>query len=252
MRQFDNDDTDYDALKQSRADDRQSIRELKDAFSLNVGSNPDRLLAILQGTYKPPSIPGEPERITREVNPGDFQRGVSRKVTMADLEEREGGGVRRRGRVNEQYDDGVDEEIGYRQAAAPRAAAVSKYAEVAQALDRFTFSDDPERRKKQMNIVVASIRSALQELVLEDVAVNTKRAFKNYAEKVVKTPGGLKVYFNFNGNKLAVVAKGTFYGDETICVHQAGGTIKAAVLRIEDGNHTDLSSTFEVTVGKVQ
>ena len=157
---------------------------------------------------------------------------------MQDLEEREGGGIRRRGsREQEEYYEPMQ-----------RQASSSKYSEVLSTLDRFSFSDDPDRRKRQMNMIVSAVRNALQDVVLDEVASNTKTAYKGYAERVVKAPGGLKCYFNFSGKGFTVIAKGTFYGDETVCVHQEGGKVGAAVLRIEGDNHTDLSSNFEVTV----
>ena len=234
MREFpQDDDVDYDELKQRRADDRQSIREIKDAFSLNVGSNPDRLLQILQGTYRPPSLPGEPERITRKVSASQFSRGVQRRVSMADVDERDGA----------MYSGGpryVQQEIP------------SKYAEIIDTLDRFKFAQDEERRKNQMKIVSSALRTALQELVLNEVAVNTKTAFKGFVDSVVKAPGGLKVSFNFDDNKFAVVVKGGFYGDETVCVHRADGKIRAAVMRIAGEDVSDLSESFEIVVTRIQ
>jgi len=245
MRQFENDETDYKSLKQDRAEDRQSIKEIKDSFSLNVGSNPDRLIAILNGTYRPPSLPGESDSITRPISAASFARGIQRKATMSDLEEREGGSIRRAG----------DNTVSYRSDSKSNERFIptqSKYAELVDTLDRFKFSSDETRRKQQMKIVSSVLRNALQDLVLEEVAVNTKSKFKGYAEKVVKAPGGLKVYFNFGGKKFAVVAKGGFHGDETICVRNDAGKIQASVLRIEGEDYSDLSDSFEIVIGKVQ
>lgn len=237
---FDNDDTDYKALKEQRSQERQDISEIRDAFSLNLGKNPDRLLDILQGTYRPPSLPGEPDRITRPINERKFVTSQRNKVTMADLDDREGGGVVRR--------QGSD---GGRQLPVNYAPVQQKYAEITSLLDRFTFSDNDEIRTRQMSVIASSIRKAMQELVYDEVARGTKVAFKKYAERVVKIPGGLKVYYDFNGNKMWVAARGNFFGSEIIGVKQTNGKIQGIVLQNENGSQSDLSDNFEISIGRV-
>lgn len=231
MRQFnhDDDDTDYDDLRRSRAEDRESIKEIRESLKVNEDDLFAKLVAAAQAA--------SPEQ----------RRAAAQKAALIDRR----GGITAKGRseVDTSAFDRIGQMSQQHEVYASAPVQNTRYAEVLDTLDRFKFSADDDRRKRQMKIVAQSLRTALQELVLEEVAVNTKNAFKGHAEKVVKAPGGLKVYFNFGeGKQWAVTAKGGFYGDETICVHATNGKIRAAVLRIEGEDHTDLSSSFEIGI----
>ncbi len=232
MRQFnhDDDDVDYDALRQSRANDRESIKGIRDSLKVDE----EDLFAKLAAA----AAAASPEQ----------RQAAARKSALVNRQ----GGVTSRGR--QEVDTSAymnipdpNERMGRSPTRMP-----AKYAEIVDTLDRFKFSNDEERRKRQIKIVTSALRTALSELVLEEVAVNTKTSYKGYAEKVVKAPGGLKVYFNFgDGKQFTVTAKGGFYGDETVCVHQNGSKVTASILRIEGEDYTDLSENFEINIAKI-
>ena len=224
MRQFpENDDTDYEALKEQRAIDRQSIKEIRNSYKIDE----DDLMARFAAAAEAAS----PEQ----------RRAAAARATIGG-----DGSIRRSsgGSISSRVPDRATEY---------HPSEISKYAEVEDVLGHFKFASEPDRRARQMKIVANALRTTLQELVLEEVAVNTKTAFKGHAEKVVKAPGGLKVYFNFGDGKMfAVTAKGGFSGDETICVAQSGTKIKASVLRIEDGDYNDLSANFDINIVQIK
>lgn len=223
MRQFpENDETDYEALKEQRANDRQSIKDSRNAYKIDE----DDLMARFAAAAEAAS----PEQ----------RRSAAAKATIGG-----DGSVRRNSNSTPSRMPDRDSEY--------RPSEMSKYAEIEDVLGHFKFASEMERRARQMKIVANALRTTLQELVLEEVAVNTKTAFKGHAEKVVKAPGGLKVYFNFGEGKMyAVTAKGGFSGDETICVAQSGTKIRASVLRIEDGDYNDLSANFDINIVQVK
>ena len=78
------DDVDYKAIREQRAHDREEIRSLPDAFSLNIGNDADKLLAILQGKYRTPQLPGEPARITKHENTAGFNSTRSYKTASSN------------------------------------------------------------------------------------------------------------------------------------------------------------------------
>jgi hypothetical protein len=101
-----------------------------------------------------------------------------------------------------------------------------------------------------MEAVIGAIRTSLQDLVIKDVANNTKKAFGEYVKEVFKVGGGIKINFDFSGTKISVSARGAFAGDETVCVSRQGEKIVASVLRIDDNGKTDLTSNFGITMGE--
>jgi hypothetical protein len=224
-------EVDYKALKEQRAEDREAVRGLKDAFSLNIGNNADRFIAILQGQYRAPTLPGEPDRITKPME--NVGIGRTRKTAAYQYEE-------------------ID--AGTSPASEPRSNSSApsldpKYAQIVQQLERYPFSDDEDRRARQMATVVGAIRTALAELRVLDVCDNTRRAFADKVKSAGKTAGGVKVTFNFGGKDIYVVAQGAFEGDETICVHRQNGKVAGAVLRLRGDNEYDiLSEQFSITV----
>lgn len=231
-------DIDYDKIKRERAADREEIRDIENSFKLNLGTDADKFIALLGGQYHTTPLPGESDKIRKPIQ-GAEKIGTS-------------------WHGNQHYDNSVYENPGRietkiaMQPIQPQYMIPEKYAEVIEALDRFKFSEDEATRKKQMSVVASGIRQALQELIIEDVAVNTKKLFGENVTKIVSTPGGLKVNYKFKESECYVVAKGLFFGDETVCLHERDGRIVAGVYRI-DGVHTsDLSANFDISVSKKQ
>jgi hypothetical protein len=248
------DDVDYDQLKRDRANERADLSMIKDSFKLNIGNDADKFIALLKGDYHAPSLPGEPDRITRPIKDAEkFERGRTaswegddRDYNDRDREPRYR--PRRDGRIERPIDEEDDYEPQQQRRGSSRVPA--KYAEVLEALDRFKFSDDENRLRKQMSVVAGGIRNALQELILEDVATNTRTAFGEYVEHIYKVAGGVKVIYKFNDEHCTVIAKGVFFGDESICVHAKGGKVVAGVYRIDGDNSSNLTANFDITVSK--
>jgi len=200
----------------------------------------DKMLAIVTGQWRPPSIPGEPDRITKPLPGGGTfqQRSTKKAVHQANFAD--------------------DERVSYGAAPVSQNTYASqyqsdKYAEVTDLLDKFSFSQDGERRAKQMQVIASAVKSVLPELIVKEVAANTKTAFFKYAEKFLKAPGGITTIFNFGGDRLSVTAKGSFYGDETICVNKDGNDeIVAMVMRINGGSTEDVSDQFDIQMRKVE
>lgn len=215
---------DYHALKEQRARDREETRDLKNAFTLNIGNDADKFLAILSNQYRAPSLPGEPDRITRQQGNTPMS---SPRTTMKTAS--------------------TSMPAIPRYAAAPE--PITRYAEIVDQLDRFNFSDDEAKRDKQIKVIAKAVRSAMQEIVLQEVANNTKVAFKDNAKEFFKQPSGLRVVFDFGSGPVSVTAIGGFQGDETICVHKANGKLAGAVVKLRDGeDYDDLSDQFSITV----
>lgn len=222
-----------EAMRQQKAAERDELRKLPDAFKLNLGANPDRFYDIIMGNYRPPTIEGENPKITAPINSDKYATQV-RKLRGQDVEEESGG-----------------EENVIRAAGVPRPTKVNtKFAAVIQELERFEFSEDPEKLASQFEVVNQSIRNALQRLRLQEVAANTRTAYGKYVQKVEPAPGGLKVYFDFGSGPIAVTAQGSFFGDETICVYAVDGSARAAVMKIANGQKGVLEG-FNVSMQKV-
>jgi hypothetical protein len=250
--------------KEASRNERDDVRELENAFKLNIGNSIDKMLAIVTGDYRCPMLPGEPDKITKSIRDNDAFRTASRMK----------GGNRRVSGGGDDYDDGGDDyrhqvvrnHEGYsdntqrfvpsndfsgRQTPPPSPSPVlSKYSGVLGELERFRFSSDDARREKQMAFVVSALRSALQTLTIKDVAANTRKQFGEYVAEVEPIPGGVKVLYNFKGTKVSVAARGAFNGDETICVFRKGEQVFGGVYRVdEDGDKTDVSENYGITLG---
>jgi hypothetical protein len=249
--------------KEQNGRDFEDLREIEAAFKLNVGNNLDKMLAIVTGNYKCPSLPGEPDKITKSIKDNDEYRARMRMSGRrdADYDERDYGDDRGRGVVRnhngyqQQQQRGGDEfRPQYREASAQEYApspAMSKYAAIVNELERYRFADDDARRERQLSHIVNTIRTALQELTIRDVAYNTRKAFKDHVAGVTKIAGGLQVNFDFNGTKVNVAARGAFNGDETVCVYRKADKIMGSVVRVEeDGSQTDLSGNYGITLSK--
>ena len=219
----DDDDVDYKALREQRGLEREETRNIENAFKLNLGNSEDKFLALLKGEYRTQSLPGESPKITESIG--------GEKLNDAFFENpyTQFHGASGRGMPSPKYE---------------------KYAEVIDILDRFKFSSDEERRKKQMNIVANAIRGSFQELTLEEVAINTRKAYGQAVKHVFQTNGGLKVVYSFNGAECVVVAKGAFFGDETICIAAKNNKLVCGVFRIDGDHSADLSKNFDLTVSK--
>ena len=101
-----------------------------------------------------------------------------------------------------------------------------------------------------MPSISAAIRTAMQDMIIKEVATNTKKAFKDHIKSFEKVAGGLRTTFNFDKIALAVTAKGNFYGDETICVYAEDGKVKAKVMRINEEAADDLTNQFDIKMEK--
>lgn len=236
---FGNDVPDYGKLKEDRRRDREDIRGLEQSFKLGIGNSLDKMLDVVTGNYRAPSLPGEPEKITAPIK--GISGGRKKAVTAArheDYEEEDESP--RRGGGND-----------YRPASS--SAGISRYAEVVSELERFRFAEDKDKRKRQMTAVVASIRTALQELIIKEVYANTKRAFgDDHIGQVFKINGGCKIVFVFGDQKIAVSARGAFLGEETVCVYKQGEKINAGVMRVlDDGETEDISSNYAISMERV-
>jgi hypothetical protein len=87
--------------KEQNGRDFEDLREIEAAFKLNVGNNLDKMLAIVTGNYKCPSLPGEPDKITKSIKDNDEYRASMRMSGRrdADYDERDYGDDRGRGVV---------------------------------------------------------------------------------------------------------------------------------------------------------
>lgn len=224
-----------EAMRAEKAAERDELRKIPDAFKLNLAANPDRFYEIIQGTYRPPTLEGEDPRITKPLDTAKFVK-QSRKLTGQEYDEDEG---------SEEVDHSIS-----RAGVAKSAKQSTKFASVIQELERFDFSDDPKKREAQISIVAQGIRKSLQHLRLQEVASNTRKAYGKYVQRIEPTPGGIKVSFDFGTGQLAVIAQGSFYGDETVCVFAENGTAKAAVMKIANGQKGVLEG-FNVTIQKI-
>jgi hypothetical protein len=248
--------------KEQGAREFEDLREIEAAFKLNVGNNLDKMLAIVTGQYRCPTLPGEPDKITRSIKDNDEFRARMRMMGRreGDYEggEYEHGQVRRahkgyeeRESFRPQYREvggGGGLGGGYEYSPPP---GTNKYAGIFNELERYRFADDDARRERQMSHLVNKIRAALQELTLRDVAYNTRKAFKEHVASVEPAAGGLTVKFDFSGTKVNVTARGAFNGDETVCVYQKDGKVHGGVVRVEeDGSKTDLTSNYGITLSK--
>lgn len=124
----------------------------------------------------------------------------------------------------------------------------SKFAFVQNFISRFPFSKDEMKKESQINKFEASLKTALNDLILTEVATNTKKAFGTHVEKCSKIAGGIKVSYNFNNNKIIVEARGTFYGDETVCVELKGQTLEASIKKASGSDDVDYSDDFEIKI----
>lgn len=225
------------------------LNQLKDAFKLNIGNDVDRMLDVVTGRYRAPQLPGEPDRITKHIKESQgwhdhAQQRQSRysEIMAASAAEGDETGTVNRSAPPVSYNQAVS------YAAAPKLPA--KYAQLMKELERITFSDDEEKFNKQMEAAVGGIRKAMQELVIKDVAANTRQTFGEHVSEVFQVGGGLKVDFVYDGKKYSVSARGPFTGDETVCLHRKGDKLVGSVLRIDENGKTDLTSNFGITIGE--
>ena len=250
--------------KEQASREFEDLRELEAAFKLGVGNNIDKMLAIVTGNYKCPSLPGEPDKITRSIRDDEAFRTANRmrgrRRHRDDDDDYEDDGFQygdnSSGRSVVRSGSGSERESfrpSYREASTHDYAppSNSKYASIVSELERYRFADDEARRERQLTHIVNTVRTALQELTIRDVAFNTRKAFKEHVAGVSKIAGGIQVNFDFNGTKVTVAARGAFNGDETVCVYRQGDKIIGAVVRVEeDGEQTNLSANYGITLGK--
>lgn len=220
---------------EKRKSEVEEERQIRKAFTTDIGNDADKFLAILTGNYQPVRLPTDSDRIFKH---SDNQPTVSRKLPKFAM-----------------ADDGDEDEEELHEPeplkVANRTPSVNKYAEFTEQLERFPFIKDQAKRKELTATVIAAIRVGLNDTIMQEVAKNTKKAFTDHCKKIVKTTGGLKVIFNFGGNDILVTAKGAFYGDETICVHNKGGKTVPAVIKVVGDNYADLTSEFDLTIGTI-
>jgi hypothetical protein len=221
---------DYRESKAERRREREDIRDIEKSFKLGIGNSLDKMMDAVMGRYHAPRLSGEPDKITAPIKPGAPTAPRRTATAQADAE----------------YDDSQDEVPMQSYASAP--ARATRYGEIISELDRFRFASDPERRKKQFSVITVAIRDALQDLIVRDVAQNTKRAFKDYMGDFFKLKGGVRVVFNFDNMKKTVSARGAFYGDELIFVKRQGDKVVGGVARLVDGDAEDISDNYSITV----
>jgi hypothetical protein len=227
--------------------DRESLKEIEAAFKLNIGNSVDKMFDVITGNYHTPRLPNEPDKITKHIKESEaWHEAAALRRSMpasADAEERRGG-------VTRKEDYRTVATASYHQASAPTYNLPARYASVLKELERFAFSEDEEKRERQMETVVGAIRTALHELVIRDVANNTKKALKDDVTEVFKIGGGIKVVFNFEGEKISVSARGPFTGDEMVVVYRKGDKKAGGVIRVDENSSTDLSANFGITLGE--
>lgn len=222
---FGKDDVDYGELKEQRRVEREDVRQIEQSFKLGIGNNLDKMLAVVTGQYKPPKLPGEPDKITKPIKEG---------VTSAS--------------ANPAPSQVMQVHVPVEKLASQ---TQYKYGEVLTELERFPFSNDPKKRHSQLQTVTSAVRQALQDLVIKEVAGNTKAAFTDHVSEVFKVGGGIKVVFDFGEQRIAVTAKGPFYGDETVCCYRKDNNIVGSVIRLDASQEMDdISQNFDITVGK--
>lgn len=235
---------DYRKLKEDRRVEREDTRYVEQCFKLGIGNSLDKMLDAVTGNYHTPRMPNEPDKITASIRPGMGGSTRSRTKTASDYDN-----------DDEAY-DGPEHPAGYApyptKAPPQRSSGPMKYAEIATELDRFRFASDPDKRKKQFAAINVAIRDALQDLIVKDVAQNTKTAFKDHLDKFYKLSGGVKVVYDFENTKIAVSARGAFFGDETICIYRDGDKIKGGVARIDgSGEAEDISANYSIAVERI-
>lgn len=232
---------------------------IRDSFSLNVGNNPERLLAIMNGEYRPPSLPGEPEKITKPVSSDYTSRAKTHYAFKEEDEDSD--------EIDNDTDSDSDETDENEEVSRPvisnytskaeksESKNNSKYAEVIKEIERFPFLKDPEKLKQAQSVIAKAIRVALVSVVLDEVINNTKKAFKDKLISAEKIPGGVKATFNFGNpqnKKVIVMAKGAFHGDEIICIHKNEGKTQGAIIRLENGGseaYSDFTDQFDIKLG---
>lgn len=234
---------------------------IRDSFSLNVANNPERLLAIMNGEYRTPSLPGEPEKITRPVS-SDYTSKAKTHYAFKD-EDEDSDDADHEVETDDSEENEESEEVSrpvisnYTSKAKPEKAEVknNKYAEVIKEIERFPFLKDPEKLKQAQSVIAKAIRVALVSVVLDEVINNTKKAFKDKLVSAERVPGGIKAVFNFGnpqGKKVVVIAKGAFHGDEIICIHKNEGKTQGAIIRLESGGseaYSDFTDQFDMKLG---
>jgi hypothetical protein len=191
-------------------------RAIRDSLEHPFEKNPDRFLAILA------EVQGNPELVKAAKNGGRNLPSVEEDVRSI-------------------------ERTSY-QSPAPQHQIPAKYAQVVQRLDRFPFSEDESVLKQQMNIVEGALRTAMHDIIIKAVATNTKRAFKQYCTRIQKVAGGLAVTYNFGDADIVVSAKGSFFGDETICIRNTEEGLVSSVVIIDGEDASDVSDQFEIKV----
>lgn len=217
--------------------EREDLRSLPDAFKLNLQGNPDRFYEIIKGTYRPPKLPGESDKITKSIDANQWASASGKRRSLKGRED------------DEDEDTGTEMVEPVRRTlggAKPEPQYLSKYAKIVDRLERFPFSDNEEKLAQQLGVVERAIRSGMYEILIQEVVKNTQQFFGSNFHKAYKAPGGVKIIFAFNNKKVSVVAQGNFYGDETIAVFAEGGELSAAVMKLADGMQEKLDD-FNVT-----
>jgi hypothetical protein len=245
--------------KESSSREHQDIRELENAFKLNIGNDIDKMLAVVTGNYRTPRLQGEPDKITKSIKDENYRTAQKLKRHYVQDGHDDRAGIRRSGEDERGESEGNSSEsldrymsLLRREDSAPTGGSYSsgRFATIVNELERFRFSSDTERRERQIGIVVAAVRNALQTLIIREVGMNTKRAFREHVENVYTVPGGIKVAFNFAGDKHTVTARGAFSGEETVCVYKKGQQVYGGVVRLEGEENVDISGNYGIELGE--
>jgi hypothetical protein len=227
---FGKDATDYGKLKEDRRQDREDTKYIESCFKLGIGNNIDKMLDVVKGRYHAPSLPDEPDKITASIRPG----GPTRKTASRDLDEDEG-------------------DVDYRSSAGRSSGGgSSKYAEVFNELQKFRFSSDETKAKRQLSAVAKAVRAALQSFVPTEVFNNTKKKFGDFVRQGFQIKGGVKIEFAIGKGMYHVSARGAFYGDEVIAIMKTDeGKLRPSVHRLlGDDDDEDVSSEYAIELTK--
>jgi hypothetical protein len=225
-----------------KAPTRQEITQLEQAFKVNLSE--DNFYDVLLGKASAStSLPGEDPKITSAVQSKSGAR-IEGNSIVRDTENSDGD------YINENSETPVLESLAKNNRFNPKPRTDGILSEVEKILSRFEFSTDEEKKKRQLNIFTSNLRTAMQNLIIENIAINTKEAFKQYVKKVVKIDGGLKVYFVFDKNEVSVSVKGLFFGDETIGISAKDGKLVPQVFIIKNKDSVDVSNNFSIEMSK--
>lgn len=105
--------------------------------------------------------------------------------------------------------------------------------EIIEKIANIKLSSSEEKRKEQIKRIITAIDDTINEMSSKDVFKNTAKVYNNI-DKMYLTAGGLKAVFKMGKAQVSVEAKGSFSGDEIICLEKTNGTFVPYVIAIDD------------------